>query len=137
MKTETLAQIQSLNRNASALAGIHAKVDHLRKDSRNDKLGCGFGVDNRFAAFSVAVSFDSYVGTYGNSSCARILGVDEALVKPFITKALNVHQRAILATAAELMRTEAATMTAKAREEIAALQKMVDELSTAQNAEAA
>ena len=129
MDTTTFTKIKALNTNAANLEAFHAKVDDLRKDKNNDKLGAGFGRDFRFSAFKVETSFDSFLGTYGNSSCSSILRVQSDLVVPFIVKAMNVHQRAIFKTAADLMRTEASGLTDKAKEEIAALLKMVEDLT--------
>lgn len=131
MNTKTLDRIKSLKREAGALGGFHAHYDaKYRSDSNCDKKGYGFGDDRRFAAFEIKTSFDSHAGYYGNSSCGTILNIyDKALVEPFIIKALNVHQKEIFATAARLMREEAASLSGKAADEIRALQKMVDDLS--------
>lgn len=136
MDTTTLTKIKALNTNAANLEGFHGEVARLREDKNNDKLGAGFGRDSRFSAFKVETSFDSFLGTYGNSSCSSILRVQSELVVPFIVKAMNVHQRAIFNTAADLMRAEATRLTDKAREEIAALVKMVEDLTEASPAEA-
>lgn len=137
MNIDTLNKIKRLLGEAGKLSGFHEMfAEKFRSDERCDKKGYGFGRDNRFAAISLSVSFDSWAGYYGNSGCSSVLSLHDD-VKPFLIKALNVHQKEIFSTAARLMREEAEGLTAKAREEIAALQSMVDALGPANDAEKA
>lgn len=125
LKTETLERIRSLRTEAHKLATFHEGfAKQYASDSKCDKKGFGFGKDNRFAAFKVSTSFDSWTGYYGSSSCCRALSINEKAAE-FIVKAMNVHQKEIFATAARLMREEAATLTDSAAEELAALQQML------------
>jgi len=128
MDTSSLKRIRDLRHSAKLLTGFHDKVAALRQDSRNDKLGFGFNTDSRFSAFSVSLSFDSWCGQYGSSSCGRILSVDGDIAKKFVVAALNKHSKQIFDTAAALMEAEGAAQAEKARAEIAALQAMVDEI---------
>lgn len=123
-----IEKIKALRSDAERLANLHADYDErYAADSRCDKKGFGFGEDNRFAAFKVSTSFDSYAGYYGNSNCSRILSLaDSEAAQVFVRRALNVLQREIFATAAKLMRDEAATMTAAAEGELRAMQEMLD-----------
>jgi len=56
-------------------------------------------------------------------------------VAPFITRAINVHCEAIFATAAQLMRIDAAALKDKAAAEVAAMQATLDALDAASEAE--
>lgn len=127
--TQTIDKIKRLRTNAAALGGFFERFGAEAAKHDCDKHGAGFGVDNRFSAFKVEVSFDSYTGYYGSSSCSSALSVEREIVQPFFTRALNTHKAAIFATMAALMNTEAASLTGKARAEIAALQAMMDEVS--------
>lgn len=122
----TMDRIKSLRSTAAALAGFHEKYFQEYAPNKNcDKKGFGFNQDDRFSAFKLPLSFDSWHGYYGSSSCSRIIHLDSATVGPFFVKALAVHQREIFATAARLMREEAASLTGKASEELAKLQEML------------
>lgn len=122
----TMDRIKSLRSTAAALAGFHASYEANYAPNQNcDKKGFGFNCDHRFSSFKLSLSFDSWHGYYGSSSCGRILSVDANTVNPFIVKAIEVHQREIFATAARLMREEAAALTGKASEELAKLQEML------------
>lgn len=136
--TETLDKIRRMRSAASSLAGFHQMYDDKFKPNLDcDKKGYGFQRDNRFAAFDVKVSFDSWHGYYGDSSCSTILSVDRDLAKEYLVKALNVHQRELFATAARLMREDAAELTDKAQSEIDALQKMLETARQEPDAETA
>jgi hypothetical protein len=61
-----------------------------------DKHGIGFNRDNRFAAFAVKISFDSWHGYYGDSGCSSTVHFASAdLVKAAFVRYLNTHTREI------------------------------------------
>lgn len=126
--TKTIDRIKSLRREAAAIAGFHALYsEKYSPDSHCDKKGYGFGGDDRFAAFTINTKFESHAGYYGNSSCSRILNVyDREIVEKAFVKALNIHQKELFATAARLMREEAASLTDQAAKEIEALKSLLD-----------
>lgn len=126
--TKTIDRIKSLRREAAAIGGFHALYsEKYAPDSHCDKKGYGFNEDSRFAAFSVTATFSSWKGYYGNSSCSTILNVyDRGIVEKAFVKALNIHQIELFATAARLMREEAAGLTDQAAKEIEALQSMLE-----------
>jgi hypothetical protein len=127
--TKTLDRIKSLRREAAAIGGFNDLYsEKYAPDSHCDKKGYGFNRDDRFAAFSVNIFFESHAGYYGNSSCSRILNVyDTDAVKAAFVKALGVHQKELFQTMASLMREEAASLIEQAETEIAALQAMLDQ----------
>ena len=129
MNTTTIDRIKALKANANSFANFHAHYsEKYAPDSHCDKKGYGFNKDDRFTAFKMTVSFDSWAGYYGNSSCGSILGVsDQDIVKKAFIEALNVNQKLIFATMAKLMTAEAESLTAKAKDEIAALQALIAE----------
>jgi hypothetical protein len=127
LETKTLDRIRMLRLQAVNLAEFHAMyAQQYASDSNCDKKGYGFGKDNRFAAFKISTTFDSWRGYYGQSSCSTILDGFEETSK-FMIEALNVHQKEIFATAARLMREEAAKLTEKAEEELETLREMLEE----------
>lgn len=130
MNIDALKKIRSLRSDAAAIGGFHARYDaKYRSDSSCDKKGFGFSRDARFAAFSTNVSFDSWAGYYGNSSCHSILSVSDAdAVKKAFISALNANQKLIFASMQKIMLDEAASLSDKATQEISALQAMLDEV---------
>lgn len=127
--TATIDAIKSLRYEAANFGGFHdLYAKNYAPDTNCDKKGYGFGKDSRFAAFTINTQFSSWHGYYGNSSCSNIMNVRHAdLVKPYLVKALNHHQRELFATVARLMREDAAAMTEKAEAEISALSAMIEE----------
>lgn len=127
--TKTIDTIKSLRREADALANFHRIYsEKYSPNSRCDKKGYGFGEDDRFAAFHVKTHFASWHGYYGSSSCSTILSVyDSKAVESAIVRAMNTHQKEIFATAARLLREEAAALTEKAAAELTALQAMLND----------
>lgn len=129
MDTKTIERIKSLRREAAAIGGFHALYsEKYAPDAHCDKKGYGFGKDDRFVAFSINTKFESHAGYYGNSSCSTILNVyDRETVEKAFVRALNVHQKELFATAARLMREEAASLTDKAQAEVEAIQKLLED----------
>lgn len=139
METKTIDMIKALRSEAATFAGFHNLYStKYASDSHCDKKGYGFEVaTDRFVSFNLAVSFCTHAGYYGNSSCSTIMRVrDGNLVRPYLIKALNVHQKEIFATAARLMRDEAARLTDKAQAEVEAIQQLL-ELAKSETSEAA
>lgn len=129
MDTKTIDTIKALRSEANSFAGFHAMYsEKYASDSSCDKKGYGFEfATDRFVSFSLNVSFCSHAGYYGNSSCSTIMHVYHTdMVRPFLIKALNIHQKEIFATAARLMREEAGRLTDKAQAEVEAIQKMLE-----------
>lgn len=128
--TKTIDRIKNLRREAASIGGFHALyADKYASDSRCDKKGYGFinGKTDRLASFSFTTTFESHAGYYGNSSCSTILNVYEReIVEKAFIKALNIHQKELFATAARLMREEAASLTEQAAKEIEALKSLLD-----------
>lgn len=128
MDTKTIDTIKALRSEANNFACFHSNyAEKYASDSSCDKKGYGFGTDDRFSAFEIKTNFSSWKGYYGNSSCGRIMSVYHVdLVKPFLVKALNIHQKEIFSTVARLLREEAASLTDKAQAEVEAIQKMLE-----------
>ena len=104
--TKTIDRIKALRREATNFETFHSNYsEKYAPDSRCDKKGYGFGKDDRFAAFTITTSFDSWSGYYGSSSCGNIMSVyHKDVVAPYLVKALNEHQKALFATVGRLMR---------------------------------
>lgn len=129
--TKTLDKIRSLRREAVNIEGFHAHYsEKYASDSHCDKKGYGFvyGNSDRFVSFKVNATFESYAGYYGNSSCSTILHVyDREAVERAFVKAMNLHQKELFATAARLMREEAAGLTDAAEAELSTLQRLLEQ----------
>lgn len=139
MDTKTIDKIKSLKTAANSFSGFHEYYNEkYARDQSCDKKGYGFNKDDRFAAFKLNVSFDSWSGYYGNSSCGSILHVsDKEIVHKAFIEALNLNQQLIFATMAKLMLSEAEGLTAKAKQELVALQNLIAEFDTPVTSEAA
>lgn len=130
MDIKTLERIKALRHEAGNFEGFHDRYEQkYASDGSCDKKGYGFCRDDRFAAFKATVTFDSWAGYYGNSSCSRILSVsNDEIVRAAFVKALDVNQRIIFETMAKLMREEAASLTGNAQSELDALQQMLSSI---------
>lgn len=126
--TKTVDRIKTLRREADAIGGFHdLYATKYAPDTTCDKKGFGFKGDDRFASFSIKATFSSWAGYYGNSSCSKILSIyDQAIVEGGFVKAVDIHQKQLFATAARLMREEAASLTEAAAKEIDALRSMLE-----------
>lgn len=129
---KSLTKIKTLLSVAKKFKEFNALYDEkYEKDSHCDKKGFGFNRDNRFSAFKINTSFDSWAGYNGNSNCGRILHIGE--VNPFdlneyFNRALNIHQQELFATVATLMEDDAYKLFSKAREEIDTADKLLESL---------
>lgn len=129
MDTKTIDTIKALRAEANNFAGFHALYAEKYAPNTNcDKKGYGFEAKtDRFVSFDISVSFCSHHGYYGNSSCSTIMNVyHKDVIRPFLIKALNVHQKELFATIARLMREEAGKLTDKAQAEVEAIQKLLE-----------
>lgn len=89
---------------AQQLRAAKAEWDKISEDSRNDKKGFGFNLDDRFTAFCLHVNLSSWVGQYGSSSCHNILSVrSEAAAHDAFVKYLNRHLWEILAEMSDII----------------------------------
>lgn len=130
MTLETLERIKRLRARAKAFAGFFDNEAAKQKANRSlDKYGAGFNLDGRFSAFKVAVSFDSWNGYYGNSSCSCVgPQIDHEDAKKYLVAALNVHKRVIFQTMAELMEKDAESMIEPAKKELEQFTEMMNAL---------
>lgn len=124
----SMQRIKALLHHANGAATVHDQFAAAIADPNCDKHNIGFNVDSRFSAFSVTVSFDCLTGYYGNSSCSTFWRADKGVIGKAFIKALNIHQRELLATTARVLREEAVALTDKARAEVDALQAVLNEL---------
>lgn len=139
MRIEHIEKMKSLKSNANALKLFHEMYSQKYESDKNcDKKGYGFNKDDRFAAFKVTVTFDTWKGYYGNSSCSTILSITDkdAVTKAFV-EAINQNHKLIFATMAKLMLAEAESMAGKAKEELAALQSLIAEFDAPDTSKAA
>lgn len=80
----------------------------LTSDKNCDKKGIGFNRDGRFASLKLDLSFDSWKGYFGNSSCSRVIHFSDAdLVRKAFVAYLNRHYAEIFAEMADSLEDEA------------------------------
>lgn len=128
MDTKTLDRIRDLVKNGRELGTFWARWRKQCSEPGCDKHTAGFNQDSRFTSFKATLSFDSAFGFYGNSGCSTFLHCSHDIASEYLVKAVRAHQETIFQTMAEMMREDAADLTAKARTEIVQMQKMVDEI---------
>lgn len=105
-----------------AVPGANEK--YLKENPQIDKHGYGFNIDGRFdAAGKHTVSYDSWLGKYGNSGSSTWLDISsKELFWKCFDAFLNRHQDTILAGVADLM-------AAEVKKNVDELQKKIDELN--------
>jgi hypothetical protein len=125
MDTKTLDRIRALRTEANNLDGFDKSWERIKSDSNIDKKGFGFNADNRFSSFKATVSFDSWQGAYGSSSCGTMFHCNAEVAREFLVKALDAHRESIFETMAALMRKESKTLLEKAHAEIETMKSML------------
>lgn len=136
MDTKTLDLIKGLLANSKEFGSFWTRYRQKCLDPKCDKHDANFNIDHRFSSFSVTLSFDNCVGYYGSSSCSTFMSCERKIAESYLVRAVSFHKETIFKSMAEMMRADADGLTVKAREEIAAMQKMVDGLSEKPAAEA-
>lgn len=125
-----IAEVKKLRQFAAGLRGAVARFGEAYSDRRHyDKQGFGFVPfnDRGGNAFSAHISFEAYVGTYGNSSVGTAWSVDGELAKRYFHKALNAHKQTIFDSMAALAEQDAAAGVKDAEAELAQLSAMLEE----------
>jgi len=98
MAFEKVDFVQALLDDAKMLRTVKNDLVKIIKDKPNiDKYGAGFCLDKRFSMFETTVSFDSWIGHYGSSSCSTFSHAikPEEVRKAFI-QYLKTHEDEIL-----------------------------------------
>ena len=133
MDFKSLDKLRNIVRDANRIRGLKAWYEDrtsvsIYGNSSCDKHGAAFCVDKRFAVFDAGpVSFDCYVGYYGNSSCSEPFSVaDPDAAKNAFRRALNKHKWLILETMADYLMEDANRLRSYAESEIAGAQAMLD-----------
>lgn len=94
-----------------------------------DKYGIGFNLDNRFAMFSATISFDSWVGYYGSSSCSTFAHANnrEEVVQSFHAYVAQ-HEDEILSWMADHLIQKAEKLQADVDKELLEAKNALEEL---------
>jgi len=95
-----MKNLDTLNGLVHDLNVLRSYKDIFKKatsDSSCDKKGMGFNLDDRFAAFSCKISFDSWRGYFGNSGCSNVISFQESkeVSKSFV-RYLKAHEQEIM-----------------------------------------
>jgi hypothetical protein len=134
MKTEAFDKITKLKSHAKSLSGFYERYAKLSAETKNDKMGEGFNLDDRFTSFSAKLSFTTWLGTYGNSSCSTLMGLDPDIGRDYLVKAANVHRKLILQTMAELMDADALKLVTEAKAEAESMLAKIAEVEASTQA---
>lgn len=130
---KSIQEIKQLKLDAIRLETLFDKHLERIKDTSCDKHGIQFGGDSRFAVFSTQVFLDCHTGYYGNSNCGSPFSIDSKKASQWLNKYLNANMRNVLAGMAKYARQEAMALEGKAREEIEAANKLLNELLEIEN----
>ena len=128
MDFKALEKLRNIVLDANRIRGLKAWYEDKTSISTCDKYGAAFCVDKRFAVFDAgSVSFDCYVGYYGNSSCSEPFSVaDPDAARNAFRRALNKHKWLILETMADYLMEDANRLRSYAESEVAGAQAMLD-----------
>jgi len=127
MKTESIQKIKELRRTANGLRTFFEKYHKATEPQSCDKYDAAFGRDNRFSVFSVATSFDSYTGYYGNSSCSTFSnGISRKEAEEAFVKWINLNMGKMFDGMAEILDADAKALVEAAEQEIEEMRKSID-----------
>lgn len=117
---ETVEKIKKLKHVSNSIRVTFQKMDEWEKrPSKYDKIGFGFNLDNRFSACEpLALSVDSWMGTYGDSGCSRVFHADGRIFRDHLAKVLSVNFKSIMSQVAVSIEAEAASLKEKALAEL-------------------
>lgn len=105
---EKYKEIKSIMETSEKLINYRKIFYEETKDLNCDKKGCGFNLSNKFSEFEVTLSFDSWKGYYGNSSCSRIfLFGNQELIKKAFYQYLKINESKIMNFLGEYLKNEA------------------------------
>lgn len=92
------------------IAQLRGATDRFREVTKHpsvDKKGIGFNRDSRFRAIEIKVTFDSWSGVFGCSSCQRVVCFDSPeLFRTAFVAYLNRHYQEIFDEMADLLEQE-------------------------------
>jgi len=132
MKTESIDEMKKLMIFSKASGTFWNQYDKKTTKAQCDKYDARFLGDTRWTLFRYErpITFDSYVGYYGNSSRSLFgSGVyfGDELIKKYLPLALNSLKREIFEQMSIIAAKDAKAISDKAEKEIAALQQILQE----------
>lgn len=111
---------------------LEASIDRYKmeiKRSNCDKKGAGWNLDDRFSAAHIALSLDSWLGYYGDGSCATAISISDQQI--FQTAFVNILNRMLWqildATVSEL-RNAAREYKTKALQEMQEMKGLIEKI---------
>lgn len=126
----TVEIIQALRRDANQIRSLFKiKIPTWKADSSYDKTGWGFNIDDRFSACGkIEIWFSSWMGVYGSSGSSSQLNLNKGTFGEHLVKYLNNHQEEIMLAIADSIEQEAKGLKEKAKGELEAKLKDLNEL---------
>lgn len=117
---ETVETIKKLLKQADEIRGAFVAFERYANDPGHyDKTGFGFNKDSRFCACRpIALSVDSWKGTYGSSSCSTQLSLDQSIFHEHLLKVLQDDFKGIMLKVEDSIRKEAVKLKEKAQAEL-------------------
>lgn len=81
---------KELKRTIKQLRTVNNTFSEKTSGSSCDKKGIGFCKDNRFSAFKMELSFDSWAGSFRNSNCSTVIYFSNTeIIKDYLIEYLN------------------------------------------------
>ena len=136
MNNNAINNMRTEYETSSGLRDFFQKFETASSNERCDKHGASFNSDNRFSVFATNISFNSWTGYYGSSSCSTFsTQIDNKVASKLFILAVNEMKEDIFAKMAEIGLKQAKEMEAQARGEIEKMTALLNEVINDEAAE--
>ena len=132
---DKLKEVKELRRNVSAIRNFfNENLQKYKSDSRCDKFDYGFNLDDRFKACQgKAITFDSWAGYYGSSSCSTVVNLSSEIFNKHLLRYLNNNKHTIMLSIADSIEKDASSLKGEAEKELQAELDKLKELDLLDN----
>ncbi|MBS5980940.1 MAG: hypothetical protein KIB51_14705 [Dysgonomonas mossii] len=117
-----LDEVKELRKNVSVIRNfLNASLQKYKEDSRCDKFNYGFNLDDRFKACQgKTITFDSWVGYFGDSGCSNIVRLSPEIFNKHLLRYLNNNKHTIMLAIADSIEKDAKSLICEAEKELQA-----------------
>ena len=117
-----LDEVKELRTNVSVIRNfLNASLQKYKEDSLCDKFNYGFNLDDRFKACQgKTITFDSWVGYFGDSGCSNIVRLSPEIFNKHLLRYLNNNKHTIMLAIADSIEKEAINLKNDAEKELLA-----------------
>ena len=117
-----LDEVKELRKNVSVIRNfLNASLQKYKEDSRCDKFNYGFNLDDRFKACQgKTITFDSWVGYFGDSGCSNIVRLSPEIFNKHLLRYLNNKKHTIILAIADRIEKDEKSLRCEAEKELQA-----------------